>query len=300
MKIRIIAADSLGVRSMATVVTCCSTKIAIDCSAALGPRRYGLPPHPLEVKALENALNKAVDAITEADFVIITHYHYDHYLRDYPYRDKNLLVKDPKHFINKSQRIRAKKFLEAVEAASVTFVDGLDLSGPLGIDVEFSEPLWHGEENTRLGYVIAVRVKDFIFASDVQGFFGGKGIEFVEEREPSVVYLSGFPTHFIGFKLSMAAFQKYLDAMQRIMEATRRAVIVDHHALRDRKFMRYHLPLKNIAEELGIKLMTASKFAGEEPKMLEAFRKELWKGAGLEQIIELSKKALLGKLPEGY
>ena len=54
MKIIPIASDSLGVRSMATYVETKDCKILIDPSAALGPKRYGLPPHNKELEALFN------------------------------------------------------------------------------------------------------------------------------------------------------------------------------------------------------------------------------------------------------
>ena len=53
MKVLPIASDSLGVRSLATYVETRDVKILIDPSAALGPSRYGLPPHPHEISALE-------------------------------------------------------------------------------------------------------------------------------------------------------------------------------------------------------------------------------------------------------
>ena len=54
MKVLPIASDSLGVRSMATYVETKDCKILIDPSAALGPKRYGLPPSEQEIDALKN------------------------------------------------------------------------------------------------------------------------------------------------------------------------------------------------------------------------------------------------------
>ena len=53
MKVNLLFSDSMGIRSMATLVEVGDEKIFIDASAALGPYRYGLPPHPLELEALE-------------------------------------------------------------------------------------------------------------------------------------------------------------------------------------------------------------------------------------------------------
>jgi predicted metallo-beta-lactamase superfamily hydrolase len=58
MKIIPIASDSLGVRSMATYVETKDCKILIDPSAALGPKRYGLPPSIIEIEALKKIKKK--------------------------------------------------------------------------------------------------------------------------------------------------------------------------------------------------------------------------------------------------
>ncbi len=49
-----IAFESLGVRSMAIFVETDDLKILIDPSVALGPKRYGLPLHPLEIDPRRN------------------------------------------------------------------------------------------------------------------------------------------------------------------------------------------------------------------------------------------------------
>ena len=43
-----LAADSIGVRSMATYVECGQTRVLIDPGAALAPNRFGLPPADAE------------------------------------------------------------------------------------------------------------------------------------------------------------------------------------------------------------------------------------------------------------
>ena len=49
----------MGVRSLATKVG----KLLIDPAAALGPKRYSLPPHPLELSALKSSLKKINEEI---------------------------------------------------------------------------------------------------------------------------------------------------------------------------------------------------------------------------------------------
>ena len=55
MKIIPLAADSLGVRSMATYVEAGSTGLLLDPGATLAPARYGLPPSEEEWEALRRA-----------------------------------------------------------------------------------------------------------------------------------------------------------------------------------------------------------------------------------------------------
>jgi len=55
MKIIPLAADSLGVRSMATYVEAGATGLLIDPGATLAAARYGLPPSQEEWDALKRA-----------------------------------------------------------------------------------------------------------------------------------------------------------------------------------------------------------------------------------------------------
>jgi predicted metallo-beta-lactamase superfamily hydrolase len=157
MKVRFLAADSFGVRSMATLVETSDVSIGIDLWASLGPSRYGLPPHELELLALEEARKTLSEVGKTVDIHVITHYHYDHHCPDCNfYEGKRLLVKDWREFINASQRKRFSRFRwkdVAEPADGRTFLFG-------GTKVEFSPPVPHGEPNTRLGYVIMVYVEE--------------------------------------------------------------------------------------------------------------------------------------------
>ena len=69
MNIIPIASDSLGVRSMATYVETKDCKIVIDPSAALGPKRYGLPPAKEEQEALSD-MNLAEEKVLRIEKVL--------------------------------------------------------------------------------------------------------------------------------------------------------------------------------------------------------------------------------------
>ncbi|MHA1287354.1 MAG: MBL fold metallo-hydrolase, partial [Candidatus Thorarchaeota archaeon] len=72
-----IAAESLGVRSLCTMVRTPDVSIIFDPSAALA-KRFTLEPHPLEYHALQSSLEEIRTYAKEASILSISHYHYDH------------------------------------------------------------------------------------------------------------------------------------------------------------------------------------------------------------------------------
>jgi hypothetical protein len=72
-----LAAESLGVRSLCTLVRTPDVSILFDPSAALA-KRYGLEPHPFEYLALQSSLERIRAAVEVTDIISISHYHYDH------------------------------------------------------------------------------------------------------------------------------------------------------------------------------------------------------------------------------
>ena len=290
--VSILAADSMGVRSIATVVDACGVRLGIDLGASLAPRRYGLPPHELELKALERALGRAAEEVQASDAVVITHYHYDHYMRDRPelYSGKRLLVKDPEHNINWSQRGRARRFLVeggVARSASVSYADGQSFRvGDLTLD--FSQAVWHGEPSTKVGRVLMVRARcndeSVIFASDVQGPADPQAVEQLKAWAGArLLVLSGPPTYFAGFKVPEEAVQRGLEGLMELIRAhVAETIVVDHHLLRDLAYRERLAPHTQAAEEEGVRLLTAAEFMGVGVNQLEARRKELWgkKGGG--------------------
>lgn len=289
MKARIIAADSMGVRSIATVVEACGLVVGVDLGASLAPRRYGLPPHPLELERLEKAREKAVRWVGESHIVIITHYHYDHYISSMPelYHGKTLLVKNPVSDINYSQKKRSYLFLKKSgleDKARVHYADHESFEfGPLRI--EFSEPVWHGEPGTKLGKLVMARIEcegdSLIFASDVQGPADPVALERLVEwlrRGARHVIIAGPPTYFAGFKVPVESVKKGLKGLLTVIEAGRpETLIVDHHLLRDINYLEKIREHIEKASRLGVKLLTAAEYMGAPIEQLEARRRELWR-----------------------
>ena len=109
--------DSLGAKSMATLVETPDVKIVIDPGAAKMQPGFRAPEE-LKTEWKRKALQKIYEYAKEADIIIISHYHHDHYLYQEKYlnvyMNKILLVKNPNYFINKSQRERAIEFFRSI------------------------------------------------------------------------------------------------------------------------------------------------------------------------------------------
>ena len=114
MDIDFIAFDSFGVKSMCTSIATKDCRIVIDPGIAYETGSF--PCSFAERIRLVGKYEKRIkEACKKADIIIITHYHYDHHIPEAGmYKDKILIIKDPKKNINRSQRKRAEYFLSLV------------------------------------------------------------------------------------------------------------------------------------------------------------------------------------------
>ncbi len=262
---------------MATVIEVSKQKIFIDASAALGPYRYGLPPHPLELDALENAKEKISDIAKDCNIHVITHYHYDHYdpNEDF-YIGKKIFAKSIASNINYSQKERGTLFYEKFKKkAEIIYCDN-NAYEVNGIKIKFSPPFPHGPYGVRLGYVVMVSIEEnekILFASDVQGPVYEKARDYIINEEPSLLIMDGPPSYFLGWRFSQENLEKAEKNLVKIMEKLDCMLILDHHLLRD---LKYKERLHELYSLYGDRIKTFAEYNGLENKMLEAKRKELW------------------------
>ena len=278
MKIIPIASDSLGVRSMATYVETKDCKILIDPSAALGPKRYGLPPVQQELEALFNTKLKISELAEKCKILVISHYHYDHYdPNEIFYKGKKVFAKDIEKDINKSQKGRGTDFKKIVgNICDLEYCD--DSKHRIGnTKIVFSPPFFHGPENVRLGYVVMTTIDDgekrIIHSSDVQGPVTKSAKEYIIDQKPDLLIMDGPPTIFLGWKFSKQSLQDASDNLVEIIKTLECQVILDHHLLRDLKYLDIFSEPYRIGKE---KVKTFAEYLGKENNTLEAHRKELW------------------------
>ncbi|RLE84793.1 MAG: hypothetical protein DRJ41_02485 [Thermoprotei archaeon] len=288
-RIRVIplADESLGVRSMSLYVETDVVNILLDAGVSLAPKRYGLPPHPLEFKALKEARNRILSYSKKADIITISHYHLDHYTPGYTswyewstpemfreiYSDKVVLAKDISSKINFNQRRRGfalRRELERI-GSKLVFVDEKEYE--VGdVKVGSSTPFPHGPEGTKLGYVLIITVsyhdEKIVYAPDVQGPVSDKALRYITSKDPTLIIVGGPPLYLSGTKLSEKHVSKGLNNLKFLIKKYN--LILSHHLLRDINWKRAF----NKEELQCVKLY--SDFHGTNSCLLEANRKLLY------------------------
>ncbi len=272
MKVKILASESMGVRSMSTFIETEDIRIIIDPSCALCPRRFGLPPHKLEVEEREKRLKNINFHLKLSDIAVITHYHYDHFTNENAklYENKILLLKDPLNYSHEGIKRRAKRFLSLLnENTHIEIADARTYRFG-NTEIIFSNPLHHGNKASKV-YVLSVCVKSggmvFLHSSDIQGINTQNQLNFIVKCQPDILFLDGFPVYLIGKYYTMSDFENSLNLLSEAAKHTH-TLIIDHHLTRCEEFR------KLIPEDIGF--VTGATFMNEEEKLLEAHRKTLY------------------------
>lgn len=291
-----LAAESLGIRSMCTYVETPDARILLDAGVSLCPRRFGLPPHPQEFKAIANCRRKIAEFAKKAEIVTISHYHFDHHTPSYEdwlcnwtaetetakqiYEDRVVLMKNPKEHINPSQRRRAWMFQMTAgkTAQELRVADGKTFSFGK-TEIVFSEPVYHGSEDGYLGWVLMTTIRcqgeKFLFAPDVQGPISAHTLELIIRENPQVIVLGGPPLYLAGFKVGEKEILKGLANLQEIV-AHVPLTILEHHVLRDENWKEKLTDAFYHAYKSDHVVQTAAEFLGLENSFLEAKRKSLF------------------------
>ena len=278
MRIEILGAESLGVRGLCCLVETRDRKVVIDPGVALGFRRQGLLPHPVQAAASEGTKEKIEKALEDATDVVISHYHGDHIplVDANPYqlsaeRVAKLLMR-PRLWtkgtadLSLNQAHRAAALARRI-SRRFPVSEGI-VDGPLC----FSLPVPHGELGGRGGNVMMTRIEDgdevFVHASDIQ-MLNDESIEKIVMWEPSVVLASGPPIY-----LPSLTIEQKENALRRTLRLAREVdvLILDHHLMRSKKGEKW---LDYVSSLTGHKVICAADFMQCRRNLLEAER-VLW------------------------
>lgn len=298
-KIRVtpLAAESFGVRSMCTYVETPDIRILLDAGVSLCPNRFGLPPHPLEFKAIMEARGRIAEAAEKAEIVTLSHYHFDHHTPSYEdwlcnwtaetetarqiYEGKTVLMKNPREDINFSQRRRGWIFQKTGGkfAAKLDVADGKTFHFGKSTIIKFSKPVFHGPQDSALGWVLMTTMEydgeKFMFAPDVQGPMAGDTLHIIEAEKPRLLMIGGPPLYLAGFKVDDRQVQAGLNGLRHVVKVAEK-IILEHHVLRDEGWREKIEGVFEKARETGCKILTAAEFLGVENAFLEAARRRLY------------------------
>ena len=286
MEIYPIAFDSLGVRSMATFIKSYEN-IFIDPYASLAPKRFGLYPHNIEYDHLKFFLEKIYKLGKKTDIAIVTHYHYDHHPRVHDedffesFSNAHFLIKKFENE-HRSAIVRGKKFVEKLKEYKISynFADGKEFV--YSERILFSKPVWHGEENSKVGRVIMVLINSFLFGSDAQNLMDKRALNFVIRNKPSKMIIDGFPIVF----LKKFGEEKLKESNKNIIKIIEKIsfewLILDHHIAREKNFKEKIAEILRFSLEKNKKVLSAAEFYGLDNLLLEANRKELYNGLKID------------------
>jgi predicted metallo-beta-lactamase superfamily hydrolase len=289
-----LAAESLGARSMCTLVETSDVTILLDGGVSLGPYRFGFPPHPREYRALGECRGRIAEAAGKADVVTISHYHFDHHTPSYTdwslnwsseeaarqiYEGKLVLAKSYRDKVNFSQRHRGwvfshtgGKYAERFEFADNRLFDFGDTS------IRFSEPVFHGEGESDLGWLIMATIERenerVLFASDVQGPMYTPTVDIILRQNPDLLIIGGPPAYLSGL-VAAEHIQTGMRNLEKIVQNVP-VVILEHHLLRDENWRALSQPIFEKAAKVGHKVLSAAEFLGQDNCLLESQRKTLF------------------------
>lgn len=291
-----LAAESLGVRSMCCLVESPDIRILLDAGVSLCPNRFGLTPHPLEYQAIVECRKRIAEAAEMAEVVTVSHYHYDHYTPSFEdwlcnwtaeeetsrqiYQGKTVIVKNPKEKINFSQRRRGWLFRKTIGkyAGNFEVADGRSFTFGRTI-LKFSEPVFHGSENSALGWVLMATIEyegeKLLYAPDVQGPISAATLEMILRIKPQLAIIGGPPLYLAGFRVPEEEIQRALKNLEKVVENVP-FVILEHHMLRDEGWRDKASKIFKAAEQAGHEVLTAAELAGRENRLLEAARRRLY------------------------
>jgi predicted metallo-beta-lactamase superfamily hydrolase len=297
IKVTPLAAESFGVRSMCTFIETPDVKVLLDAGISLCPKRFGLPPHPIEFKTIDRLRRRIAEAAGNAEVVTISHYHFDHHTPSFEdwlvnwteanetarqiYQAKTVLMKNPKEKINASQRQRAWLFQKTggKHAKKLETADGKTFAFGKSTLLRFSEPVPHGPEDSMLGWVVMALIEcdgeRFMFAPDVQGPMSTHTLELIKAAKPQAIMIGGPPFYLGGFKVDEAKLRLGLTNLVSVVENVP-LTILEHHALRNEDWQQRTKQVYDATLKAGHNVMTAAEFAGQENAFLESKRKKLY------------------------
>ncbi len=290
-----LAFESLGARSMSSLIETPDAQILVDPGVSLG-MRFGLLPHPEEYRVRTELRNLLREASMKADVVTISHYHHDHYTPNYTenvfigsspeeaetlIRDKTLLVKDYRTDVNPSQRRRGWLFHRFAEkhAKNILVADRGEFHFG-ATRLKFSQPVFHGERGSSLGWVIMLTVthgdERVTHASDIQGPMDEATLDAILQEKPDLLLVAGPPLYLSDSMVKIELINRGRENLMKLSEKVPTSIL-DHHLLRSPDWKTFVDPVLRRARSRGNIVQSAANYNGLPERLLECRRRDLYR-----------------------
>jgi len=279
MSLKIIGAESLGVRSLCCLVTLPDRRIVIDPGVSLGYVRHGLLPHPVQIAVGHRVRKKILQLLDNATDVVFSHFHGDHV----PLLDANPYQLSIQSLPSRFHELRCwsksdddlsavmnKRFhnLADLLGSNMQVAEGCS-EGPLS----FSRAVPHGTPDNNIGTLMMTRIemnnRVFVHASDIQ-LLDDSTVDQVIDWQPDIVLAAGPPLYLD--RISKAERERAWDNAVR-MAKNIEVVILDHHLMRSKEGAVW---LDKLSEAVGKKVYCAADFMDQPRHLLEAERVQLY------------------------
>lgn len=192
---------------------------------------------------------------------------------DYQERKGALLAKGRSWFNRIVNSWREPPWLSQFEVGEteVRFCDGVAFS-IRDTKVRFTEPLFHGIEYARMGWVIGLILEHkgakIVYTSDLQGPIIEDYTEWIIRESPDLLVLDGATTYVLGFLLNQINLQRVIANVCAILRHTDAEVIYDHHVARGALFKERLSEVYDTASKEARRFQTAAEWLGREPLIL--------------------------------
>lgn len=191
---------------------------------------------------------------------------------DYNERRKELLEKGKKWFLKRVDKWRKWKIIPEVKLKDLKIIYPESREFKFGrTKLQFTPPLFHGIEYSRVGWVFSTIVKygdeKLIHSSDLNGPIIEDYADFIVQKKPTYLILDGPMTYMLGYMFNLINFRRVMDNVKRIIEKVDfKLMIWDHHLPREGRFRKRTKEVWELAKKLKKNLLTAREHEfGEKP-----------------------------------
>jgi predicted metallo-beta-lactamase superfamily hydrolase len=268
---------------MACVVETTGMKVLIDPGTALGPKRFRLPPHPVEQETAQKVQKLLYDELADATHVVITHFHGDHHpmveadTSQLDAREVLTFLKRTEILVKSNQGVsrrqkHRRRLLEQLLGKSLTDADNGQFAA-----ISFSEPVPHGEPGNKAGTVIMAKLTakntTFVHGSDIQ-LLNDKAVEIICNWKPDIAFIAGPPLYILENQKNSNDLLESINLHLARLTSACGKVILDHHIMRSRDGEAW---LDRMAETHGKEnICYAADFSQLPRNLLEANRPMAW------------------------